>query len=281
VSAGRVGKAAGSGPPPGLGWEVLPDPPALARRAADLLAEALTERPALVLVLPTGRTPLGLYDELVRRSRQAPGLLAGATVINLDEFVGLPAAAAGSFAAYMEGQLFGRLAERPARCHILDGTAGEARRRRHGRMTGSFEEALAEECARYETVIREAGGLDLTFLGMGANGHLAFNEPGSPFDGRTQVVALTPETRRANAYRFPDPEAVPRRGITVGIGTILESRRLILLAQGEEKAPAVARLAGGRPDEAFPASALHLHPRVTVLVDRAATVLADALLAGE
>jgi glucosamine-6-phosphate deaminase len=165
----------------------------------------------------------------------------------------------------MERHLFAHVDLAPERARLPDGNAAAVRRESPAL---SLEEALAVECLRYERDIA-AGGLSLTVLGLGVNGHIAFNEPGSHHDSRTRVVELAAATRRANAPHFPGGH-VPRRAITMGIGTILESRSIVLLASGAGKAEAVERLRAGRVSEAFPASALHRHADVTVLVDRAA-----------
>jgi glucosamine-6-phosphate deaminase len=148
----------------------------------------------------------------------------------------------------MKQHLFDHIDIDPANAHLPDGTAPD----------------LDAECVRYETEIRDAGGLALTFLGLGRNGHIGFNEPGTPFDARTRVVELTQSTRHANADLFIDGP-VPTHAITMGIGTILESRAIVLLVSGSGKEEAIARLRGGEVSEAFPASALWRHADVTVL----------------
>jgi glucosamine-6-phosphate deaminase len=249
-------------------WEVLADGGEVAQRAAQRLLAALRERPFGVLGLPTGSTPVEMYRRVVRACRRGDSCFARATTFNLDEYVGLPPGHPGSYRAYMERNLFARVDLRHAHTHVPDGgVAGEAVRDAAGDLAA--ESALARECARYEAAIAGAGGLGVTFLGLGVNGHIAFNEPGAPFASRTRVVELAAATRRANAPYFPG-ERVPRRAITMGVGTILESRALVLLAVGEAKREAVARLRGGEVSEAFPASALHGHRDVTVLVDAAA-----------
>jgi glucosamine-6-phosphate deaminase len=247
-------------------WEVLGDGAELASAAAERLLAALDADPELVLGLPTGRTPVELYRRVVAACRLTPHCFSRATTFNLDEYVGLPPTHPGSYRAYMERHFLGHVDVDPARAHVPDGTAARVREER---PELSFEEALAEECRRYEVAIREAGGLSMTFLGLGVNGHIAFNEPGSPFSSRTRVVDLAESTRAANAAELAG-DAVPRRAITMGIATILASRSIVLLASGEAKVEAVGRLRSGEVGEGFPASALHRHGDVTVLVDRAA-----------
>lgn len=247
-------------------WEVLGDGGELADVAAQRLLAALDADPALVLGLPTGRTPVELYRRVVAVCRPSPHCFRAATTFNLDEYVGLPPGHPGSYRAYMERHLLAHVDVEPAWAYVPEGSP-EALRARWPEL--AFEDALHAECRRYEEAIHDAGGLGLTFLGLGVNGHIAFNEPGSAFRSRTRVVHLAEATRRANAAEFADG-AVPERAITMGVGTILDSRAIVLLASGAGKAEAVARLRDGGVDEAFPASVLHGHPDVTVLLDRAA-----------
>jgi glucosamine-6-phosphate deaminase len=238
----------------------------LAERAAQRLLAAVDRDRDAVLGLPTGTTPLGMYRHVVAACRLQPRCFAGVTTFNLDEYVGLRPAHPSSYRSYMERHLFAHVDLDRSRAHLPDGTAAAVRRECPAL---SLDEALAVECLRYEKAITAAGGLSLTVLGLGVNGHIAFNEPGSCFGSRTRVVDLAAATRRANAPHFPG-EHVPRQAITLGIGTILESRSILLLASGAGKAEAVARLRSGRAGEELPGSALHRHGDVTVLVDGAA-----------
>ena len=247
-------------------WETVRDAGELAERAARRLLEAIAADPRAVLGLPTGTTPVGMYRRLVSACAARPGCFGEVSTFNLDEYVELPPEHPASYRSFMERHLFAHVDLAPERARLPDGNAAAVRRESPAL---SLEEALAVECLRYERDIAAAGGLSLAVLGLGVNGHIAFNEPGSHHDSRTRVVELAAATRRANAPHFPGGH-VPRRAITMGIGTILESRGLVLLASGAGKAEAVERLRAGRVSEAFPASALHRHPDVTVLVDRAA-----------
>lgn len=247
-------------------WRVLDDYPTLSRDAADRLLAAIESDPRAVLLLPTGTTPEGMYAEVVRQCRGRYFCFRDVTTFNLDEYVGLPADHSGSYFSYMQERLFRHTDLDPARRHIPDGTAERIRRQR---PELSLDEALELECARYEEEIRRAGGIDLAILGMGRNGHIGFNEPGSPFDSRTRVVELHPSTRQANAPFFPDGD-VPSRAITAGIATILSAARIILLVSGASKADAVRRLASTEPSPDLPASALLNHSDVLVLADREA-----------
>ncbi len=232
---------------------VLADPPAVARAAADRVAARLAARPDAVLALPTGETPTALYRELVRRRRDEGLTFARATTFNLDEYVGLGADDPRSCAAYLAEHLFRHVDLDPSRRHLLDGRAPD----------------LAAECARYEALLARRP-VDLAVLGIGRNGHVAFNEPGAPPDGRTAVVALAPATRAVNARLYPPGTTLPDRGITMGLGTIGDAEELLLVAFGAAKADAIRAALAGPVDAACPASMLRAHARLEVLVDRAA-----------
>lgn len=230
-------------------WESCADYGALSRTGAAIFLEQVRLNPKSVLGLPTGRTPVGMYDQVVQQCAREPACFSEISTFNLDEYVGIPKEHPGSYFAFMREHLFADVDIDPSRSNLPDGMARD----------------LEAECTRYEARIRAAGGLDLTFLGLGRNGHIGFNEPGTPFDSRTRVVQLHESTRSANASLFEDGH-VPTHAITMGIGTILKSRRIVMLVSGTGKEEAVARLREGKPDPAFPASALWLHPDVTVLV---------------
>lgn len=230
-------------------WEQLPDYDTLSSRAATILLESVRANPRLVLGLPTGGTPLGMYARVVDACQRDYHCFKDVTTFNLDEYVGIPPADEGSYASYMKRNLFDHVDLDPRNAHIPNGMA----------------ENLEMECRHYENEIADAGGLELTFLGLGRNGHIAFNEPGTPFRSRTRVVDLTESTRAANARYFEGREA-PTRAITMGIGTILGSKRIVLLATGSGKEQAIARLRSRQIDGSFPASALWTHASVHVLV---------------
>lgn len=247
-------------------WIVVDDYAELSARAARHMLDAVAARPAAVLGLPTGRTPVGMYARAVAECRGKYCCFRDVRTFNLDEYVGIPPEHPGSYRTYMKQHLVDHVDLDPSNVHIPDGLAARIRSRRPGI---SFDEALGLECEHYEEEIGEAGGLDLTFLGLGRNGHIGFNEPGTAFDSRTHVIRLSEGTRVANADLFADG-SVPERAITMGIGTIMDSRALVLMASGAAKADAVARLAESRPTAEFPASALCNHAEVIVLVDRPA-----------
>jgi glucosamine-6-phosphate deaminase len=231
-----------------MNWQSFDSADSLAVHAASLLLGAIRANPRAVLGLPTGRTPIGMYRRVVQECSREYHCFREATTFNLDEYVGVPPEHPGSYATYMREHLFDHVDIDRRNTHIPNGGAPD----------------LDVECRRYERELADAGGLHLTFLGLGRNGHIGFNEPGTPFDSRTRVVELTQSTRHANADLFPDGH-VPSHAITMGIATILESRRIVLLAAGSGKEEAIARLRSGDVSEAFPASALWRHGDVTVL----------------
>jgi len=233
-----------------LHW--IDDEVALAEGAADWLAARLAAAPGAAVALATGRTPRGLYRRLVQR--RAAGVLAGekARFFNLDEFVGLPADDPRSYSAYLWKHVLGPLEVPAARVRLLKGDAVD----------------LAGECRAYDDVIAAADGLDIAILGLGTNGHIAFNEPGDDWTAGTHVVTLAASTRRAQHHLFASEAEIPTRGLTMGIATIRAARSVILLAMGEGKAAALAALRGGRPDPAWPATALLGHGDLTVFADR-------------
>lgn len=232
-----------------------PDYESLSRRAADIVANALRRKPASVLGLATGSTPVGLYRELVRRHREEGLDFSRATSFNLDEYLGLGPEHPQSYARFMAQHLFDHVNLDAARAHVPD-----------GRVAGEY----AAYCVRYEEAIRKAGGVDLQILGIGKEGHIGFNEPTSSLVSRTRVKTLTEATRHDNQRFFGPDQAVPECAITMGIATILEARRILLLASGTAKARAVARAVEGPLAAACSASVLQLHPNVTFLLDEAA-----------
>ena len=224
-------------------------------QAAQLIAGAIKKRPALTLGLATGNTMVGLYKHLVRLHQASSLDFSYVTTFNLDEYLGLPAAHPQSFRHFMQENFF-RHVNVPARnIHIPDGS-----------MRGDYD----AYCASYEQAIRAAGGIDLQLLGIGRNGHIGFNEPTSSLASRTRLKVLSRETLDDNAKFFGSGEESPRCAITMGIGTILEARKILLLATGASKASAVAKSIEGPITCAVSASALQLHPDVTFLLDEPA-----------
>lgn len=227
---------------------------AAAKLAADLVARVLKRKPNAVFGFATGSTPLPLYRELVRMHREEGLDFSRASTFNLDEYVGLSPDHPASYHFFMRKHLFQHVNVSPERIHLPDGTAKD----------------VSECCRRYEDEIARAGGIDLQILGIGRNGHIGFNEPSSSLSSRTRIKTLTPQTIKDNAASFGSPAQVPRHVVTMGVGTILDSRRCLLMAFGESKASAVSQMAEGPITAMVPASALQLHRRAHILLDEAA-----------
>jgi glucosamine-6-phosphate deaminase len=232
-----------------LKTRILENAAAVATAAGDHVAAAVEARPDLTIALPTGRTPVPLYDELARRHAAGWNGLAAARGFNLDELV-LPSGDPRTFRAFMEQHAWGHTGLQRARCDIPDGAARD----------------LEAECRRYERAIAAAGGLDLALLGVGADGHVAYNMPG-PVTLATHVVRLPDGLAASLAV---PPEDWPLRAITMGIGTIRQARRIVVLATGAAKATAVRALIHGPEDPEWPCSFLGGHPDIEVLLDAAA-----------
>jgi glucosamine-6-phosphate deaminase len=229
---------------------------ALAREIAALIRDrAAAGRPA-VLGLATGSTPVRLYRELIRMHREEGLGFGNVVTFNLDEYYGLPRTHAESYWRFMHEQLFDHIDIPPAAIHIPDGTVPRA--------------TVFDWCRDYERRIREAGGIDLQILGIGRTGHIGFNEPGSGPDSRTRLVTLDSMTRRDAARDFLGEAGVPRHAITMGVGSILDARRIVLLAWGGAKARVIAEAAEKPPSETLPASFLQQHPDTLFLIDRPA-----------
>ncbi len=224
------------------------------RLAAKVIARVVREKPDAVLGLATGRTPLLLYRELIRLHREEGLSFRGITTFNLDEYVGLPATHDQSYHWFMRENFFRHVDIDPAHTHVPDGTAAD----------------LQAECRRYEERIATAGGIDLQLLGLGRNGHIGFNEPTGSLRSRTWIKILSEQTLRDNSTVFGSFDALPRHAITMGIGTILDARRLLLLAFGPAKLRATVDMIEGPLAARCPASALQLHPRATVVLDEPA-----------
>jgi glucosamine-6-phosphate deaminase len=229
---------------------VFPDYEAMSAAAAGVVAQRLREEPSTVLMVPTGTTPLGMYSRLVEMHRSGEVSFERATFFNLDEYLGLMPHHPASYHVYMKEHFYGLIDADPARIFVPDGAASDPE----------------AECERYEAAIREAGGIDVCVLGIGRNGHIGFNEPGASFDSRTRVVRLSESTRRVNAADF-EANRAPERAITVGMATIFESKEVLLLASGTNKAGAVAAAVEGEVAESMPASMLKHHPGAGLFLD--------------
>lgn len=233
---------------------IQPDAGKAALLVARLIGDEVRANPRLVLGLATGRTMEPVYAEMVRMHREDGQDYSRCRTFNLDEYVGLGADHPNSYRRFMNEHLFSGINIDMRDTHLPDGLAAD----------------LDAECAHYEQQIRECGGIGLQLLGIGVAGHIGFNEPLSALLSRTRLKALSPATMKQNAGLFPRPEDMPRRGITMGVGTILESRKCVLLATGSEKAEIVARAVEGPITAMVSASALQLHPSCRVIVDEAA-----------
>jgi len=221
------------------------------RLAARLIAKALRAKPSLVLGLATGRTMERLYALLVAMHRDEGLDFSLCRTFNLDEYIGLPPTHENSYRYYMNDHLFRHINIDPRNTHLPDGMAAD----------------LGAACRRYEEEIAEAGGIDLQLLGIGRAGHIGFNEPLSALRSRTRDKSLTPVTIAENSTLFKDPTMMPRRALTMGVGTILECKRLLVLVTGESKAAVLARAVEGPITSMISASAIQLHPNCTVIVD--------------
>lgn len=214
------------------------------------------ERP-FVLGLPTGGTPIAVYAELVRLYRAGQISFAHVVSFNMDEYVGLPSGHAQTYRTFMHQHLFDQVDMAAGNINFLDGNAQDPE----------------QECARYEQAMADVGGVELFFGGVGQDGHIAFNEPGSSLSSRTRMKTLTPDTIQANARFFDnDPTAVPVRALTVGVGTVLDAREVVILATGDKKSLAVEQLVEGAVNHMWPLSALQLHARTLVVCDDPATM---------
>jgi glucosamine-6-phosphate deaminase len=220
--------------------------------AGKIIVDKVRSNPNLTLGLATGSTPKGVYDYLIQEHKENGTTYAKAKSVNLDEYIGLPGQDPNSYHYFMNQNLFSHLDINENHTHIPNGAA----------------KLLEQECLRYEQLIKELGGVDLQLLGIGQNGHIGFNEPGTAFNSRTHIVTLAQNTREANSRFFNSLEKVPTHAITMGIASILDSKEILLLVSGERKAEALNRLVNGEINEEFPASALKYHKNVTVIADK-------------
>ena len=238
---------------------VVKDYNEMSRKAAHLFVGQILQKPDSVLGLATGSTPLGLYSELIKFYKEGMIDFQDVLAFNLDEYLGLEPSHEQSYAKFMQDNLFKHINMQADNYHIPSGTAVD------------FE----AECDRYEGLIAKAGGIDLQILGIGRNGHIGFNEPDIKFEAITHVVQLDDQTISDNARFFKNIDHVPKMAISMGIKTIMQSRGIILLASGLEKADAVAGMVKGKITPELPASVLQLHPNVTIIVDEAAASKID------
>ncbi len=238
---------------------------AVAEHAVDLIEQTIKGKPACVLGLATGSTPLKTYQEMIRRYREGRLDFSQVTTFNLDEYYGLDENHPQSYHSFMYENLFRYINIPRERIHIPSGTPQD----------------IEAYCRHYDQRIAESGGIDLQLLGIGPNGHIGFNEPADELQAGTHLVRLTEDTIQANARFFPSIDDVPRQAITMGMKTILSARKIILLAEGEGKAMIIKKLMESAITTRLPASFLRLHPDVTILIDREAAKYLPSSITGE
>lgn len=226
----------------------------ISRLAAELIAKVVRAKPNAVLGLATGTTPIGTYKELIRMHKEGGLDFSQVTTFNLDEYVGLPPTHDQSYRYFMNENLFNHINIDKKRTYVPDGMAKD----------------IPAFCKWYEDQMLKAGGIDVQLLGIGANGHIAFNEPGSSLGSRTRVKSLDEKTIKDNARFFKSINEVPRYAITMGIGTIMDARILILLANKKNKADAIAKTVEGPITAMVPATIVQLHPKAIIITDKAA-----------
>lgn len=239
---------------------ITKDYDAMSRRAAKFVRELIERKPDAVIGFATGSTPIGLYKELIRMHKEEGIDFSKIVTFNLDEYIGLPKDHPQSYHTFMWENLFKHINVNPSNVHIPDGTVPD----------------VEAYCQWYEERIKKFGGIDLQILGIGRDGHIGFNEPGSSLGSRTRVKTLARETIEDNARFFDgDINKVPRQAITMGVGTIMEAKILLLLASGRNKAEAVKRTVEGPITAMVPASIMQLHPKAILVLDEEAASLLE------
>jgi len=223
-------------------------------QVAQLIADQIINKRNSVLGLATGSTPIGVYRELIRKFQKGELDFSKVVTFNLDEYYGLSPEHPQSYSFFMWNILFKHINLKKENIHLLNGVT----------------ENIAKECKQYEDLIQKSGGIDLQILGIGDNGHIGFNEPDISLDTRTHLVNLTAKTIRANSRFFNNAQEVPKQAITMGIGTIMQAKEIILLANGKRKARVVERTINGPITTKVPATDLQLHNDVTIIVDQEA-----------
>ncbi|MDQ6596274.1 glucosamine-6-phosphate deaminase [Bacillus salipaludis] len=226
----------------------------MSETAAEYIMKKVLDNPSITLGLATGGTPTGTYQNLIKDHQKNGTSYQHVTTFNLDEYIGLAGTDKNSYRYYMDENLFNHIDIKKANTFVPKG---------NGRN-------IEEECNRYEDLLAGHGGIDLQVLGIGSNGHIGFNEPGTSFQSKTHIVNLAPSTIEANARFFNRPEEVPTQAITMGISTIMKSKEILLLVSGESKRDAMYQLLHSELNENFPASVLKNHPCVTIIADEAA-----------
>ena len=226
----------------------------MSQKAAEYIIEKVCQNPKLKLGLATGGTPVGTYKNLIEDHQKNGTTYQNVTTFNLDEYIGLSGENKNSYRYFMDEKLFNHIDINKNNTNIPRGDSKDTE----------------EECLRYEALLANYGGIDLQILGIGSNGHIGFNEPGTTFTSQTHVIKLASSTINANARFFNRIEEVPTKAITMGISTIMKSKEILLLVSGENKKDAMGKLLNGNVTESFPASVLKNHPCVTIIADKAA-----------
>jgi glucosamine-6-phosphate deaminase len=226
----------------------------MSKRAAAYISEKVRHSKKLNLGLATGGTPIGTYHNLIEDHNENHTSYKGVTTFNLDEYAGLSGDNPNSYRYFMNNKLFNHIDIEKGNTYIPQGDASDLKR----------------ECMDYEKLVNDHGGVELQILGIGSNGHIGFNEPGTSFESNTHIVELARSTREANARYFTSLEEVPEKAVTMGIATIMKSREILLLISGENKKEALSQFLHNEVTESFPASILRNHPNVTILADKAA-----------
>lgn len=223
-------------------------------KAAELIVQSIKKNPAISMGLATGATPVGVYKRLVNDHKKNNTSYDQLSAYNLDEYIGLQKSDINSYHYFMYNNLFKHININKNNCHLPDGMAAD----------------LYKECSRYESMINSIGGVDIQLLGLGENGHIGFNEPGTAFSSVTHLVKLEEKTRKVNGRFFQSFKDVPAHAITMGISTILRSKQIILLVSGKNKSLALAECLNGKISPKLPASALQLHGNVKIIADKEA-----------
>jgi len=221
----------------------------MSKKAAEIVKKQIKEKPNTVLGLATGSTPLGMYKHLIEMYKRGEIDFSNVITFNLDEYIGLSPDHPQSYHYFMFHNFFNHINIKKENVHIPNGIA----------------EDLEEECRKYEEEIEKAGGIDLQILGIGINGHIGFNEPDESIETKTHVVTLTEKTINANKRFFKSAEEVPRKAITMGLGSIMKAKKIVLLASGKNKAEAIKETIKGQLTTKVPATVLALHPDVTII----------------
>lgn len=231
---------------------VAKDYEALSEQGASIIAQEIKTNPSAVLGLATGSTPLGIYRKLAQMHKEEGLDFSFITTFNLDEYYGLAPNHEQSYAYFMRKNLFEHVNIQLKNTHIPNGMAAD----------------ILEECKKYDDLIEARGGIDLQLLGIGANGHIGFNEPSEELLIGTHLVNLTENTIKANSRFFDSIEAVPKQAITMGIGSIMKAKKILLLAYGKSKAEIISKIIDGKCSTKVPASILQVHPQVTIIIDK-------------